>query len=265
MMYTIFAKTLFDRRYFIVGWGVGMFTLAVFMASFFPAMRPEGGLDVLLANMPAVFEGLIGDLADMREFDTFIASQLFDIRVPLIAGIMAIMLGLGLSTREEETGELKTVLSLPVSRSKLYWQKWLAMALVMDVAVGALIAGVYVVTPFIDDATIALWDVFWLGVMTWLIMTTFGSITYATGMATGRRAIASFVGIFVIMGSFILSTFAVAVDWLQDFEALSLLHYFPAVDVVESGVRGEDIVILAGVNVVFLLAGWWLFRRRDIA
>lgn len=265
MMRSVFTKTLYDKRYFVLGWSVGMLAISMVMVSFFPAMRPEGGFDALLANMPAAFEGLIGNLADLRNFDTYIASQLFDIRVPLLAGIMAIILALGLSTREEEDGELRTLLSLPISRTKLFVEKWLAMVLIMAVTVAALVAGVYAVMPFIDDAEIASSVALQLALMTWLVMIVFGSVTYAAGMATGRRAIANLVGITVIIGSFLLSTFAAAVDWLQNFESLSLLHYFPAADIVRDGVNPLDVSVLGGVTLLSLLVAWLVFRRRDIA
>lgn len=241
-----------------------MLAIAMLMASFFPAMRPEGGMDALLANMPSAFQGLIGNLSDLREFDTYIASQLFDIRVPLIAGIMAIILGLGLSTREEETGELRTLLSLPISRSKLYWQKWFVITLVMGLMSSALAIGVYVVMPFIEDSSIAIGDMVGLVGMTWLIMLSFAAITYGVGMATGKRSVASFISIMAIIGSFLLSTFAVAVDWLQDYEYLSLLHYFPATELVINGVNWWDVAVLCLVSLLFLLIGWLCFRRRDI-
>lgn len=265
MMRSVLLKTLYDKRFFVLGWSIGMLAIAMIMVSFYPAMRPESGIDALLANMPAAFQGLVGDLADLAHFDTYIASQLFDIRVPLLAGIMAIILALGLSTREEEDGELRTVLSLPVSRSQVFIQKWLAMVLIMGVTVVALVVGVYAVMPFIDDAAIVFGDLLRLAAMTWLVMIAFGSVAYAAGMATGKRSIASFIGIVVIIGSFLLSTFAMAVDWLAELEAFSLLYYFPAADIVRDGIDLMDVAVLSGVTLVSLAAAWWLFRRRDIA
>lgn len=88
-------------------------------------MHQEGALDALVENMPKAFEGLVGNLASLKSFDTYLASQLFDIRLPLVAGIMAIILAQGLSTHEEERGELRTILALPISRTKLLFEKWL--------------------------------------------------------------------------------------------------------------------------------------------
>jgi ABC-2 type transport system permease protein len=128
-----------------------------------------------------------------------------------------------------------------------------------------LVAGMYAILPFIDNASIEPQAVARLMLMTLLIMVSYGTVTFAAGMASGRRAVASFVGILVIIGSFILSTFGQAVDWLKGYEKFSLLHYFPAVDIVKSGIEARDIIVLASVVVIALVIAWAAFRHRDIA
>jgi len=265
MMRSIFLKTLYDRRFFLLGWTIGFAAIAALLASFYPAMHQDGAIDALLANMPAAFKGLIGDLGDLSRLDTYIAAQLFDSRVPLIAGIMAIILGLGLSVSDEEKGELRTILSLPVSRTKLFLQKWLAMLSIMVVVTAGMVVGIYAVLPFIDIPTdIAPEDMARLAGMTLLIMVTYGTIPFAVGFATGKRAAATGLSILTIICRFILSTFGQAVDWLADYEKLSLLHYFPAVDIVKDGIDPKDAAVFGVVTVVLLIAAWLRFRGRDV-
>jgi ABC-2 type transport system permease protein len=264
MMRSIYLKTLYDKRFFILGWFVGFVALAALMTSFFPAMRTTG-LDELVKNLPPAFKGLVGDLALLENFDTYLASQLFDIRVPLIAGIMAIILGLGLSISEEESGELRTFTALPISRTSLLIQKWLAMATIVTITSAGFVVGTYAVIPFIEDASIGAKEFLSLITMTLLIMIAYGTIPFASAFAFGRRSLASFIAIFVIIGGFIISTFASAVDWLKDYEKLSLLHYFPATDIVTEGIAPRDVMVLGGTTLILLAMAIILFRRRDIA
>lgn len=265
MMRSVYLKTLYDKRFFLFGWTIGFAAIAALLASFYPAMHQDGSLDSLLESMPAAFQGLIGSLADLSRFDTYIASQLFDIRMPLIAGIMAIILGIGLSVNDEEKGELRTILSMPIGRTKLFIQKWLAMLTIMIVVVLGMVAGVYAVLPFIDIASIEPEVMVRLSAMTLLIMATFGTIPFAVGFATGRRAAATGLSILTIIGSFILSTFGQAVDWLGDYEKLSLLHYFPAVEIAKNGIELRDVLVFAIVTLVLLVVSVVVFRRRDVA
>lgn len=265
MMRSIYLKTLYDKRWFIFGWTLGLMALTALMVVFYPAMHQDGSLDALVKNMPPAFQGLVGSLADLNSFDTYLASQLFDIRMPLIAGIMAIILALGLSTAEEERGELRTLLSLPLSRGRLLLQKWLALCTIMAVTVLGVVAAVYAIGPFIEGGTIESSALAGLVFMTWLIMVVFGTVTLAAGFATGSRAAANTLSILIIIGSFILTTFGQAVDWLRDFEKFSLLHYFPAVDIVKSGIDFADVVIFSLVILISLTIAVVVFRRRDIA
>jgi len=263
-MRSVYLKTLYDKRFFVLGWTIGFIALAALMTSFFPAMKTTG-LDELVKNMPPAFKGLVGDLTLLQHFDTYLASQLFDIRVPLIAGIMAIMLGLGLSISEEENGVLRTITALRIGRISLLVQKWLAMVTIIIVSALGFLVGTYAVIPFISDATIGNDELSRLIMMTILIMTAYGTIPFAVAFASGRRSAATFVAIFVIIGGFILSTFGQAVDWLQDYEKLSLLHYFPAADIVTDGIKIGDVAVLGGLTFVLLVLAIVLFRRRDIA
>lgn len=264
MRHQLFFRILVERRMFILGWTIGFIGFAALMVSFYPAMRQDGVIDDLAANMPKAFEGLIGNLANLKDFSSYLASQLFDIRLPLIAGIMAIMLGQALSTKEEEQGELRTLLALSISRTKVFITKWLALAAINAVAVAGLAIGIYATMPFVEYATLAAGDFLRLAFMTWLLMTTYGTIAFSVGIATGSRAFANFISILMIIGSFILSTFGQAVDWLGAYEKFSLLHYFPAVDIVQSGIAKKDIAVLVIVIVVLLGVALLRFQRRDI-
>lgn len=263
-MNSVFMQTLIERRWFMLGWGVGLAFFAALMVSFYPAMSEQGSLDALVENMPKAFEGLIGDLANLQEFPSYIASQLFDIRLPLIAGIMAIILGQSLSTREEERGELRTLLAQPIGRTRLLLEKWLALVVVTGVGVVALALGTYATMPTVEGAEIGFGVFMKLLGMTWLLMLTYGTIAFGIGAATGNKGIANAVSILLIIGSFIITTFSPAVDWLADYEKISLLHYFPAVDIVESGVALSDVGTLLAVLVAVLAVAVVAFRVRDV-
>lgn len=264
MKHSIFAKELYDRRWFMLGWSLGFIGFAALMVSFYPAMHQDGALDSLVENMPPAFEGLIGNLANLKSFDLYLASQMYDIRLPLVAGIMAIVLGLTIGTREEGSGELRTLLALPVSRTKVLVQKWLALLTVSLVTVVALGIGIYAIAPFIKGAELGLGTFFQLELMTWLLMITYGTIAFAVGMATGSKGLASTLSILIVIGSFIITTFAPAVEWLEKVESWSLIHYFPAVDVVNNGIALKNIAVLGGLTLALVVVAIILFRRRDI-
>lgn len=262
-MQSVFNKTLREKRGFLVGWGLGFLALAGLMVVFFPAMHTDGSLDALLKNMPAAFQGLVGDLANLKEFSTYLAAQMFDVRVQLLGGVMVIILALGLTVAEEESGRLRTVLSLPISRTSLFLQKWFAMLVIIAITTAMLGVGVLAFQPFINEA-IDLGVLARLLGMTWLLLSALGSIVYALGSATGLRSVAMPVGTLIVVGSFIITTFSAGVDWLKNYEQLSVFYYYPAVEIAKNNADVKDAFILLGIGLVPIIIGWLFFRRRDV-
>lgn len=264
MMQSLYLKTLYDKRWFMFGWFIGLGFVAFLMSIFYPAMHQEGALDALVAQMPPALQGMIGDLANLRQFSTYLASQLFDIRMGILGGVMVIILGLGLTVGEEEKGELRTLAALPISRMQIVLQKWFAMITVIAIAMLGMVPGI-----FIGESLVGEWlelDIFArLLFMNWLLLAALGSVVFAAGVIFGRRSAAMTIGIIVVAGGFILSTFSQAVDWLQPYEPISLLHYFPSVDIATSGIELRDITVLSSVALGALVVGLLRFRTRDIA
>ena len=263
MMTSVFLKTVYDKRWFVLGWMIGFAALAALMVAFYPAMHQDGSLDQLVKTMPPAFQGLVGDLSNLQQFSTYLASQLFDIRITIIGSVMVIILALGLTVAEEESGQSRTLLSLPISRTKLFIQKWLAMVTVITTTVIACVGSIYVMQITIDESIdhAVLWR---LIAMTWLLLVTLGTIVFSLAIGTGNRAIATGLGILVVAGSFILTTFSAGVDWLRDYEMVSLFYYFPAVDIAKTGATWEDVAMLSGITLLTLILSWLNFRRRDI-
>ena len=66
------------------------------------------------------------------------------------------------------------------------------------------------------------------------------------------------------IGSFILTTFARSVEWVQSYEHASIFHYFPAATIAKSGIAMSDVLVYAVIIIVFLAVGVLGFCRRDV-
>lgn len=261
-MNNVFTKTLFDKRGFIVGWTLGFMFISYLMMIFYPAFQ-NNALDELAKNMPPALKGLLGNLALLKDINTYMGSELFEIRIPILTSIMAIILGIGLSVAEEEKGHLRTLATLPISRTSILVQKYAAIIVILCCITTGIVVGVYIGSLQIDLYP-EFKNVLKLAVMTWLLMITITSIVFCLGIASGRRAIAMSVGTIIAVGSFLLTMFSKSVDWLEEYEKVSLLHYFPAVDIVQNGVQLYDITVFISIISILLVISLFFFRRRDI-
>lgn len=261
-MLNVFLKTLRDKRFFILGWSLGLLFLGFMMTSFYPSFS-GGQIDQLLTSLPPALQGLVGNLQDWRELPGYVGSQLFDIRLPIFISILSMLLAIGLTVGEEDKGQLRTLIGLPVSRRTIAIAKWLAIVFICLVASLATVIGVEIGIATIGKSLDQLVLVR-LGLFTWLLVTALATIIYAIGLSTGKRAITTGVAIVVAIGSFLLSTFGQAVSWLADYEKFSFFYYFPAVDIANGTVVWGNIVFYITLIVVGLVATLITFPRRDV-
>jgi len=261
-MFNVLAKTLRDKRFFILGWSFGLAFLGFAMVSFFPSF---GGDQItgFLEAMPAALQGMIGDMQDWKDLPSYIGSQIFDIRLSIIITIMAIILAIGLTVGEEDKRQLQTLTALPISRTKIAFAKWLAVVLisgfaVLATALGAEV-GLLVINESLDQMVLVR-----LVLSTWLMVSALVTVILALGLATGKRAITTVAALIITVGSFLLTTFSQSVDWLEKFSPASFFHYFPAAEIARGTVRWEDAVVYAGLIVLSLVVTFIVFPRRDI-
>lgn len=262
-MFNLFTKTLYDKRAFIIGWSFGMAVLGFLMILFYPAFHQDTGIDQLINNLPVAFQGLVGDLANLKQLPTYIGSQLFDVRIPIFVSILTIILAIGLTVAEEEKGQLRMLLGLPLSRVTVLFSKWLAIILVTLLTTLAAAAGIGLGLAVINE-TLDWVVLVRLCAMMWLLSVTLATVIFAIGLATGKRGLTMGIAITVAIGSFILTTFARSVDWLEPYEIASIFHYFPAAEIAKTGVEGVNVLVYLVITVIFLLIGTIGFRRRDV-
>jgi ABC-2 type transport system permease protein len=264
-MFNLFRKTIYDKRALIIGWAAGMVFFAFVMMIFFPAFR-NSGLDQLLASLPPelkALKGLIGDIGALSTTSGYLAGQFFDIRMPMFISVFSVILAVGLSVKDEEDGYIRTLLSLPLSRTKLLFGKLLAIFVICVVMTVSAIVGLYlgalVVNISLDSSV-----VFNLSLMTLILSICMTTLIYCIGLAISKRSITMGAGIIIGVGSFLLTTFAKSVDWLQPIENISLFHYFPAADIVKNGLGLIDISVYVGISAISIVLAVILFRRRDV-
>ncbi len=261
-MFRLFLKTLRDKRYFILGWSLGMGFLAFVMTVFYPSFS-GGQIDSLLDTIPTALQGLVGNIQDWRELPGYIGSQVFDIRLPIFISILSILLAISLTVGEEDKGELRTLVSQPVSRRAIVLGKWLAILAICFIASAASILGVEIgllaINESLDQTVLVR-----LGLFTWLLVTALASLIFAVGLATGKRSLTTAVAVIVAIGSFLMSTFSQAVDWLKEWEFVSFFHYFPATDIAKGTVEWMNVWVYAGITVISLGIALLAFVRRDI-
>ena len=260
MMKSVFLRTLYEKRWFTLGWSLALSLMAVLMIAMYPSLHE--GMKNIAASMPPQLQGLVGDISLFGHLDTYLSSQLYDIRIPLFLMIMAVVLAQGLSVTCEEKGEMRTILSTATSRTSLFLQTLAAAVVMFSVSIVVTSCVTWIGVPMINES-ISTWLIVKLGVLSLAFAMTVFSMVYAVGIATGSRGSTLSLGVGLIISSVILEA-GRTVDWLDLVQKVSMLHYYDAGKLLTTGINFSHIVVQASLLISACIIGWLLFRRRDI-
>lgn len=262
MLKTVFFKTLYEKRWMTLMWCVGVAAMAFLMVLFYPSFK-EGGFDEALKSLPKSFQGLVGSLASLKTVPGYISQQVFALRIPLLALIMSIMLFSGLLAGDEGSGTLQTLLVQPVSRLRVYAEKFLAGAVISLAVCSGAIFGILGGLAIIHES-MGFGRLLESVVGVWLLTLLFGALAFALGAITGKRGLAGGAAGLFAFSAYLITSFVPNVSGLTTIEKLSPFHYYNSPAIAVNGLNGRNVFIMLAATFVLVVVAGVIFKRRDI-
>ena len=262
MFHSLYLKTLFNLRWQLVGWVGGIALIAFITVIFFDSLAGSS-LGQITKSVPPSLQGLVGSLEDFMSIDGYIGQFVFGAKITPILIPMALILFVTQSVSEEDDGRLSTLLTLPIRRSSIYIQKWLAVATVIAIVCVAM-AGVTLGAAALLHHPVALRRLAESTLTCLLMCLGIGTIAYGLGMATGRKGVTIALASAYAGGAFIVSSIAPNIDQLKMIDKISLLHYYNTPNIMLHGLNTPHTVLLAATIVITFLFGWFFFTRRSL-
>jgi ABC-2 type transport system permease protein len=266
MLRNVYLKSLRDMRRSIVWWSFGLIAMTSLMIAVYPTVRDSPDLNKLVENYPEALKAFIafgGDL-DYTSGAGYLGSELFAFMVPLLLSIAAIGAGARATAGEEEAGTIDLLLSNPVSRRRLVFEKaaalateivLLALVLWVSLLVGVEMVGMDVSATNLGAATAA----------ASLLAFSFGAIALLAGAVTGRRSAA--IGIPAALGvaAYLVASLGSLVDFLEFASKASPYYHYVASDSLRQGLGLDHSAFLLGVGILATGLAVLAFERRDLA
>lgn len=261
-MFTVLRYTLRRSRGAIIGWGIGLAVLSILMGSLFDMMATSG--DLIVAYMESMPE-----LAEMFNFGSmstpigWLDVEYFSF-VPLIIGLFVAGVGASLLARDEERGTLDLILAHPVSRTTLFWGRFLATTLVIIILL--LICWVSLLLSMIwsENFTIPMFELLLPFVSLFGILMFFMTLALLFSMLLPARSMASMLTAMLVVASFFITFLSGAVDQLERAADFSPLTYLETATAIENGLNLAWIGVFLAIDLVLALISWQLFQRRDV-
>ena len=134
------TKTLYDRRWFVLGWLLSLAFMAWFVGIFYETFGQSDILNQQLKDLPPSMRSIAGISDNFNTVAGYYGAQIFGKTMPIIAAILGISLGTSLAV-EEEAGTLQTLLAAPISRTRVFLSKAVASMLIFAIVFVGLIGG----------------------------------------------------------------------------------------------------------------------------
>lgn len=263
-MIYLFWRTLLDKKWSLFGWSIGVIAMALMTILFFPSIRDSGGLDQLTETVPEGLKGLLGDTLSWTQIDHYVAEQVLSLRIPLVVLIFAVMVAIGLSVGEEDRRQLKMLQTLPLSRMKVFFAKWAVLIVCMIIVSIAAFAGIILSTMLIDES-ISKNDLASAMMMLGLLCISITSVTYAFGMATGRKGLTTLLASVFVVGNILIPSMAESVEALEPYQYVFPYFYYMNPGLITEPIEWSHVGVLIGISVFSILVSGLVYLKRDIA
>lgn len=257
------TKTLYDRRWFVLGWLLSLAFMAWFVGIFYETFGQSDILNQQLKDLPPSMRSIAGISDNFNTVAGYYGAQIFGKTMPIIAAILGISLGTSLAV-EEEAGTLQTLLAAPISRTRVFLSKAVASMLIFAIVFVGLIGGL-ALSLWQQGLSLDVWRVAQGLANIWLFAVFFFCLTYAVGAIWGKRSLAIAAGSVVAVSGYLLNTMAAGVEALKPYDKLSAYYYYGSENVLEKGLNFGNFGLLASFSIILLIIGGVIFARRNIA
>lgn len=259
---SVLVRTLSERRRGLIGWGLGVAALAALIAVYWPAVRDSPDLQSFTRDLPEAMRALIGE-GDYGTAAGFLNAELFAFMMPLLFLIVAIGIGAGAITREEERGTIDLLLSTPLTRRRLLVEKALGGMLVL-LGLGVVLFTALVLGGWAVDMGIGADRFAAVSFAVVLVALPFGALALLIACATGSHGLALGLASTAAVAAYMLDALAPLIGSLERWQELSPFAWYASDEVLAGGLALGNVALLVGVALALTAGALLALDRRDL-
>lgn len=263
MLRSVLTKTLWDQRRSLLAWTVGIVVVGAFYAAFYPVVNTPEMEQAISAYPPGVLDAI--GFTDVTSPAGYLGSTTFGLLGPALIILFAAAVGGSAIAGEEESGRLDLALAHPVSRWSLLLQRFGAIAIAMLGVCAVLWLALIAISGPADLGEIGAAALLAASVQLAALGILFGAIALGVGAASGRRSLAFGVVAIVAVAGFLGNNLGPSVEWLAWLRDVSPFHFYSGGVPLRNGLQLADTAVLGVASMLLVLAGGFVFDRRDVA
>lgn len=261
----MFEITRYETEHRLRGTAVLVVLLIVYAAMML-ALAPDliGQYAEIAKSMPETMQKMFG-VGGMNTLAGFLSVEFYQFGWLIVLGLYLAYSAGSLVANDVENDHMDTLLSAPISRSKVVVEKFLSLLLpilAVNIVVGIVVyAGTLVLTV---DESLTLADIVAVHALSIPYLLCCAGIGLGLSVLVSRESTAQRAALGVIFGLYMLESLVIDTDyeWLG---AISPTRYYePTTILVENTYDLAGAAILLGAAIVLVVASQLWFRRKDI-
>jgi ABC-2 type transport system permease protein len=221
------------------------------------------GIDELMKLMPKSLQGLLG----VGVFDLKIAIDYYAILyiyLALIAGIHAVMLGVGIIAKEERDKTVEFLMTKPVSRTRIVTSKLLsALSMLVLFNVITCISSFIALDYYSKNVSYAV-TLTNLMLGMFAIQVFFAALgAFCAGLLKNHK-LSFAISTSVLMVMLMISIIVDIIESVSILRYLSVFKYFDAKDIVKGGYLVAYPIIVLACIAVLIYGAYYFYKKRDL-
>ncbi len=261
-MLTVFRYFFGRARGAILGWGITLALLGLYMVGFYDTLAEQREmLTMLIQQYPPELMAFFGGAADLFTPAGYLSLEFFSY-IPLVIGIYAVLLGSGLLIGDEENGTLDLLLAQPISRTAFFCGRLLGMAAILAAILGIVWIG-FVLGERGTTMDVAALDMLYPFITLFAVLFIFATFSLMLSMILPSRTLTATLGGLLLFVSYFINSLAQLDENLRDLAEYLPLRYYQSGAAIH-GLNGDWLLGLFGFGLLFALLAWLLFLQRDI-
>ena len=247
-------------------WAVVFAGLIAIYAVIWPSVRGNTNWRNLFDTLPETYRALFtaSGTIDLSTAGGYLGVELMGFMGPALIAVYAITTGSAAIAGEEDRGGLEVTLSAPISRVRVFVQRFTALLIGIATLMIATGAALWIFSAMLDmqlgvgaiASGVAALGIF--GLFT-------GAVAIAVGAATGSTAVARGVASLVAVASYLINALAQITSALRPARPISPYHLVLGNEPLAHGLRLAGAVSVLGAVVVLVAVGGIIFARRDLS
>jgi len=262
-MLSVLRHTLIQLRGQILGWGVGIALLGLMLVPFYDVFmeQQEGFLQMIESYPPEFLAFFGGDASSIATPEGYLGMYGFSL-LPIILGIFALIAGSGLIASDEESGRLDLIVAHPVSRTALFFGRYLGLVLA---GIAISFCGWLGFSLLLGGSSLGIsWGQMALPFLPVLAQVLFfAALSLMFSMLLPARRLAAMLAGIVMVASYMLTSLSSLNEDLAAVARLLPYEYFQGSDAM-NGLNLSWFLGLLAATLVFTSIAWWRFLQRDI-